>query len=133
MRISELLNEDLDNLGTATASKQTGKSDPVNDHFKAAIKGLQTYPGGHTYYDMYRFGVDMAGNPDDNNNYSPSSPIANQLATLAYTDADQAIIDKSAKKMKMPGKQLTSKDSIEPTETHTSSPVAKIKKNKYGV
>jgi len=133
MKISELINENVDNASSTQHNKKSGKSNPVHDNFNAAIKGMQTYPGGHSYYDMYRFGVSMAGNSQDGNGFSASGPVGNQLATLAYTDAEQAIINKSAKTMKMPGKQLTSKDSIEPTETHTSSPVAKIKKNKYGV
>ena len=133
MKISELLNEDLDTLSASNRAGKHGTSSKVHNHYSAAIKGFQTYPGKHTYYDMYRFGVDMAGSPDDTTDFEQASPVANQLATLAYTDADQQIINKSSKKMGMKGKQLTSKDSIEHNDVHSVSPVAKIKRNKYGI
>jgi hypothetical protein len=134
MRIYELLNEDdSNNAGQGGSQKKSSKSGNVHDHYQSAIKGMHTYPGNHTYYDMYRFGVNMAGSPDDHNDYDPSSPVANQLVTLSYSDADQKIIDKSKKKMGFTSKQLTPDNSTEPNETHTLSPVAKIKRNKYGI
>lgn len=134
MKVSEIITES--ESGNTDATQQAGntkKSGKMHDHFKASIKGMYTYPGPHTYYDMYRFGVDMAGSPNDHNQYDPASPVANQLVTLSYSDADQKIIDKSKKKMGFDSKKLTPNNSTEPTETHTSSPVAKIKRNKYGV
>jgi hypothetical protein len=134
MKILEIITEsEAGNTDATQNASNTKKSGKMHDNFKSSIKGMHTYPGNHTYYDMYRFGVDMAGSPDDHNEYDPSSPVANQLVTLSYSDADQKIIDKSKKKMGFNSKQLTSDNSTEPSETHTSSPVAKIKRNKYGV
>jgi hypothetical protein len=128
MKVSEIITES--DIGQTGTSRKSGK---MNNQFNSSIKGMHTYPGNHTYYDMYRFGVDMAGSPGDHNDYDPASPVANQMVTLSYSDEDQKIIDKSKKKMGFNSKQLTSNNSTEPSNTHTSSPVAKIKRNKYGV
>lgn len=134
MKIREIITEsDTGNTDATGQSGNTKKSGKMHDHFKSSIKGMHTYPGNHTYYDMYRFGVDMAGSPDDHNAYDPASPVANQLVTLSYSDADQKIIDKSKKKMGFTSKQLTTNDSKEPSDTSNTSPVAKVKRNKYGV
>jgi len=134
MKILEIITEaDAGNNDATQNASNTKKSGKMHDNFKSSIKGMHTYPGNHTYYDMYRFGVDMAGSPNDHNEYEPASPVANQLVTLSYSDADQKIIDKSKKKMGFTSKQLTPDNSTEPNETHKLSPVAKIKRNKYGV
>jgi hypothetical protein len=134
MKVTEIITEsNSENSNATDQAGTTKKSGKMHDHFKSSIKGMHTYPGNHTYYDMYRFGVDMAGSPDDYNTYDPASPIANQLVTLSYSDADQKIIDKSKKKMGFKSKKLTPNDSKEPSDTSNTSPVAKVKRNKYGV
>ena len=130
MRLRELINEDGDNGGNPGGK---GKPDKLHPTHKSAIKGLTTYPElPGWYYNMYRFGVHMAGSPDDQD-MAEKSPMANQLATLAYTDAEQAIINKSKKAMGIKGKKMTSDRSEEAEHTNTTSPVAKRKKNQYGV
>jgi hypothetical protein len=132
MRLRELINEDGDS-GSNPGGKSKGKSAKLHPHHKSAIKGLTTYPElPGWYYNMYRFGVHMAGSPDDQP-MAQKSPMANQLATLAYTDAEETIINKSKKEMGLKGKTMTSKHSEEAEGTNTSSPVAKRKKNQYGV
>jgi len=134
MKVSEIITEsDAGNNDAIQKTGNTKKSGKMNDNFKSSIKGMHTYPGNHTYYDMYRFGVSMAGSPDDHNEYDPASPVANQLVTLSYSDADQKIIDKSKKKMGFTSKKLTPNDSKEPSDTSNTSPVANKKRNKYGV
>ena len=134
MKIKEIISEsETGNTDASGRAGKIGKSGKMHDHFKSSIKGMHTYPGPHTYYDMYRFGVDMAGSPDDEHNYDPASPVANQLVTLSYSDEDQKIIDKSKKKMGLTSKQLTPNDSKEPSNTNNTSPVANVKRNKYGV
>lgn len=134
MKVSEIITEsDSGNTDATGQAGTTKKSKKMHDHFKSSIKGMHTYPGNHTYYDMYRFGVDMAGSPDDHCKYDSASPVANQLVTLSYSDADQKIIDKSKKKMGFKSKQLTPNNSKELSDTSNTSPVAKIKRNKYGV
>jgi hypothetical protein len=135
MRVYEILNEDDggNDVGKGGSSNKRGKAGKVHDHHAAAIKGLETYGGNDSYYTMYRFGIDMARGPNEHHPYDQSSAIGNQMATLAYTDAEQKIIDNSKKNMGLTSKKLTSKDSKEHPNVHTVSPVAKIKRNKYGI
>ena len=134
MKVTEIITEsDSGNTNATGHAGNAKKSGKMHDHFKSSIKGMHTYPGNHTYYDMYRFGVDMAGSPTDRHKYDPASPVANQLVTLSYSDEDQKIINKTKKKMGFKSKQLTPNDSKEPSDTSNTSPVAKIKRNKYGI
>jgi len=130
MKVFELLKED--NESGSTGGRSSKKSSALHPVHKSALKDLTTYPElPGWYYDMYRFGVDMAGSPDGEMNRT--SATANQLTTLAYTDVDAEIINRSKKNMGLKGKTLTSKDSQELADTNKTSPVAKPKKNKYGV
>ena len=82
-------------------------------------------------YHSYRFGVALAGSPD--NNFDKDGPIGQKMTTIGYTEADNEIIKKAEKEMGATGKNITSKSSNEYPGTNTVSPVAKKKKNKYGI
>jgi hypothetical protein len=138
MKMSDLLNEDAGgdssdggigqgNTGSSIASKK-GK---IHPNHSAAIKNLAHFPAlsGH-YYDMYRFGVHMAG---AHNDPAPAGPAANDLMTAAYTEADAQIINNSRKAMGLKIDMLSSSESKEPEETNTTSPTANKKRNRYGV
>ena len=142
MRLREIINEDSgagdsgDDSGSnpGTGGTKGGKRGKMHPHHASAIKGMTTYPEfPGWYYNMYRFGVDMAGNQHEDHNYVQQSHSANELSTYAYTEADKLIIDKSKKNMGVKGKTLTSNKSEEPDGINKHSPVAKIKKNKYGI
>ncbi|NBU69420.1 MAG: hypothetical protein EBS49_07410 [Verrucomicrobia bacterium] len=81
---------------------------------------------------MYRVGVHMAGSPNKQD-MDKRSAIGNQFVTGAYTKAEADIISKSAKAMGMKTQDLTSQDSKEQKDTNKVSPVAKIKRNQYGI
>jgi hypothetical protein len=113
--------------------KASGSKGKLHHHHKSAIKGWNTLPElPGWYYNMYRFGVHMAGSPDDQDMDS-ESPSSNQMSLYAYTDADQAIIDKSKKDLGYKGKKLSGNRSEEPEGTNKTSPVAQHKKNRYGI
>lgn len=135
MKIFELLSEsnDANNTGQGGNERRKDGSGKIHDHYQNAIKGMETYTDENSYYTMYRFGVDMARGTQEHHPYDSASPVANQMTTVAYTDAEQKIIDNSKKNIGLKSRKLTSKNSIEHADTHTSSPVAKIKRNKYGV
>lgn len=82
-------------------------------------------------YHSYRFGVALAGAPA--HHFDKDGPIGQKMITIAYTDVDDAIISAAEKEIGAKGKSITSKKSQEYPDTNTSSPVAKKKKNKYGV
>lgn len=82
-------------------------------------------------YHSYRFGVTLAGSPD--HEFDKDGPIGQQLITIGYSDADNQIIKQAEKAIGAKSTQITTKGSQEMTDTNTVSPVAKPKKNKYGI
>ena len=130
MRAAEFITEHIDSAGTLGTKS---KGPDLSSLEKQSIKDLSTFPDlpSH-YYDMYRFGVHMAGSPAKQK-MNRRSGIANQMATIAYTDADAEIIKNSAKEMGIAIKPLTTKDSKELPDTNKHSPTAKPKRNRFGV
>ena len=82
-------------------------------------------------YHAYRFGVALAGAPDSKTD--KDGPIGQKMTTISYTDVDDEIIRKAEKEIGARGQAITSSKSQEYPDTNTTSPVAKKKKNKYGV
>lgn len=123
MRWYEIITEN--DAGGAGGGGNTGKKKPFDKQHQSAIPGATRYPDTPAhYYNMYRFGVHMAGSPDEQA-YDPAGPSANEMVTLAYSKTDLDIIKKSAKAMGFKGASMTSHGSYEPTDTYTTSPVAK--------
>lgn len=83
-------------------------------------------------YSAYRFGLALAGSPDvmpDKN-----GPNSGDLMTISYSDADKAKVDAAKAKFGIKQRRLsTGKGSEELPNVNTQSPVAKPKRNKYGV
>jgi hypothetical protein len=137
MKMSDLLNEDAggdDNSSSPNQGNKGGKRGQMHSNHTSAIKGMTTYPEypGY-YYNMYRFGVNMAGNLHPDHDMSQHGANANDMITLAYSEADKEIIEKSMQNMGVKGKVITSDESSEPEDTNTASPIANKKRNKYGV
>ena len=122
MRINELLSEG-------------GIGAPLRKSHAQALDNLQTLPGLNMNtgdaYKAYRFGVALAGAPEvptDEN-----SPFAGNYTVKGYTDEEQDMIKYAAKQMGVGIITKAGKGSLESKGTNTASPVAKIKKNKYGI
>jgi hypothetical protein len=101
-----------------------------------AIKNATTFPSlnmstGSAYMN-YRFGVAMAGSPENPghaDNYIGGDPL---LTTFA--DEEMDIIKAAAKAVGANDAQnWTGPNSTELKSTNVTSPVAKVKKNKYGI
>jgi hypothetical protein len=123
MRWYELIKEN-DESSSAGPSGNTGKKRPFHKDQNNAIPGVTRYPDTPAhYYNMYRFGVHMARSPSDQD-MSPAGPTANEMVTLAYSQADLDIIKNSAKAMGFKGSQMTSHGSREPEDTYTVSPTS---------
>lgn len=109
MKINEIVSE-----SRAVLTQTTQKSTP----------GLQTWPdldNGNVPYLQYRMGLAMAiapGTASDNH-----GPIGGQFTTIAYTDADQEILDSAAKIMNITPVDRSSKRSEEVDSTYKTSPV----------
>jgi hypothetical protein len=80
-------------------------------------------------YKAYRFGMAMA-----NHKIKHDSGPADQFAViLAYTPEEEEIIDQAAKNMGQRSVVIADRGSNEPQDTDNISPVAKPRRNRYGV
>jgi len=98
---------------------------------QSAVHAKQ-FQGIDQYYQMYRFGIAMAGAPDED---SPTEgPAKDVPAVWMYTDVDEEIVNKAAKNQGISGKTIVPRGpSAELEFVNKTSPVAKSKRNKYGV
>ncbi len=118
MKAYEILNEKAEKK----LSKNARRSAPHAKQFKDIDQ----------YYGMYRFGVAMAGAPDDD--APKAGPAKDVPAVWMYSQGDEDIVNKAAKNQGISGTTIVSKGpSQELKSTNTTSPVAKSKRNKYGV
>jgi hypothetical protein len=121
MRAREFINED--------------KHSMPDDH-KAAIRGAVTTPAGNmstgSAYLNYRMGIALAGAPEYPT--KKTNDINGDPLFSTYTDEELEIINYAAKQVgATPIKKITNNRSEELSNTYVTSPVAKPKKNRYGV
>ena len=103
-----------------------------------AIKGALSLPAisqntanGSSYL-QYRFGIALAGSPEYPT--QASGAFAGDPLLSTYTDEEIEIVNSAAKFVGAgPVKKLSSNTSTELSNTNTTSAVAKIKRNKYGI
>ena len=109
-------------------------STPLRRSAKAAIPDMQMFPqlDNGNIYSMYRYGVALAGSPEDSD-MPNDGPSKSKMVTVAYTEGDAEIINKTNKHMGVKGRAISDKDSHESHTVDTVSPVAKPKRNRYGV
>lgn len=80
-------------------------------------------------YLAYRFGLAMA-----NHTIKHDSGPADQYAVItAYTPEEEEIIDQAARHMGQPSIVIADRGSHEPKDTNLVSPVAKPRRNRWGV
>jgi hypothetical protein len=106
----------------------------LHDYQEKALAGAKVFPNMDQFYELYRFGLAMAGSPDFPD-YDPTSasPAGNHPSTVSYTKGEEDIIQAALKKMGKDQYHLTSAGSSEPKDTNNISPVSQPKKNRYGV
>jgi hypothetical protein len=117
MKISEIVSESKLRKGT-----------------RNGLSNVQSYPkldNNANPYLAYRFGMELAGSPD--RDMEQRGPIGSEFTTIGYSDADQEIIDHAANKFGLTRKTHGGKGSVELDKVNKTSPVAKPKRNKYGV
>lgn len=112
-------------------SKDRGK---VRKATRNSLSNLQSYPhldnNNHPYL-AYRFGVALAASPRDVS--QKEGPIGSEFVTIGYSDADQEIIDHARKEFGFEKRTHSTKGSVELDKINKTSPIAKPKRNKYGV
>jgi hypothetical protein len=131
MRAKEFINE-------AWAGKGHGNPKKVRDRASDALPGVyaQRQLRNTDTYMQYRMGLALAAaRADDNGDieFSQESAWAENFITAMYTDADKETIMLASKLMGVTPTEITDSKSREPKTTQAVSPVAKPKRNKYGV
>ena len=122
----------------------TEQSSSMQDDVAAAIPGAYVIPKlqNQDAYHQYRFGVAMAAaksrkdRETDNTDYKSASPWGENQVVISYSGTTKDYIDDALEEIGLSAKdkkQITSQGSTETTTVSKASPVAKIKKNKYGV
>ena len=79
-------------------------------------------------YQVYRFGLAMA-----NHEEPPYGPSSQHAVITAYTPEEEEIIHAAERATGHKGRILADRGSHERDSTATQSPVANIKRNRYGV
>lgn len=98
-------------------------SGPMNTTFQ-----FPTMPSSDGYQ-AYRFGIAMA----DHTMTHGIGPTNRNAVIVAYTPEEETIIKSAAKQTGHKGVLVADKSSHELTSTGTHSPVARPKRNRYGV
>lgn len=120
--------EDEDPLSEGKHRKSLRKS------IKQSMSNLSRYDtldNNNQPYLAYRFGVALAGSPDGD--MDKRGPLGSAFTMADYTEADTEIRRGAEKVMGVKQSSSTGKGSKELDIVNTTSPVAKPKKNKYGV
>lgn len=121
MKINEIITEEIQRGQLRKSTRQS-------------LSGIESYPyldnNSHPYV-AYRFGMALARSPDDV--IDPLGPIGSEFTTVGYSDADQEIIDHARKEFGLKTRKHSGKGSEELKNINKVSPVAKPKRNKYGV
>jgi hypothetical protein len=101
------------------------------NRYAAPLSKAKRYPEypSSSPYRIYRFSTQMADHTTD----QTYGAAANLGVTVAYTDGDEEIIQATEKRLGTPSERLSTDASEEMDNINNQSPVAKKKKNKYGV
>ena len=128
MRAKEFINE----------GREGSMQDDVADALPAtyAISALQNQDP----YLQYRFGVALAqakgSSHEDTQDFSPRTTWGENAIVSTPDEESEKMLDQALKAMGLSTgakKLISTKDSTESTDVNKSSPVAKPKRNKYGV
>lgn len=107
---------------------------PLRKSLKNASPNLTTYDSldnNNDPYLAYRFGLALAPSPDGH--IDARGPIGSSFSMIDYTDADAKIRKGAEKTIGVKSSSNTGSKSKELDNTNIVSPVAKTKKNKYGI
>ena len=135
MKIKDIIIEDADTVAT---SDPHGGMKPIEGEVKAAMMNAQTFPDMNqstgSAYMGYRMGIALAGAPDYPTKMAADNWIGGDPLLSTYTEVEQDMVNAAAKAVGGGKAQRWSgKRSQEIATTYKQSPVAKPKKNKYGV
>jgi len=100
------------------------KEGKMHDWHKACIPGMKSLDGIGQYYEIYRFGLAMAGaGRNEPHLGEPDGVTEDNPTTLSYTQGDEDIINAGLKRIGATARLITPRLSTEPTDTNKQSPV----------
>jgi hypothetical protein len=131
MRASEFINE-------AWSGKSHGKPKKVRDRASDALPGVyvQRQLRNTDTYMQYRMGLALAAARADAAGlvkFNQESSWAENFINVMWADEDEETVMLASKLMGVTPSMITDKKSREPKTTETKSPVANVKRNRYGV
>ena len=131
MRAKEFINE-------VWNGKSHGKPSKVHGRADAALPGVfvQRQLRNTDQYMQYRFGMAVAAaraHAEGHIEFEQESAWAENLAQIMYAPEDEETIMLASKLMGVTPSRITDNKSRESKGTSSQSPVAKPKRNKYGV
>lgn len=134
MKVREIIAENTSGAGYKTK----GKMKPMDPTTKAAMMNGSTLPGlnqAHgSAYTGYRFGLALAGAPNYPTKMDADSWLGGDPLISTYTPEEFEMVKAAALQVGAGTiENWTGDRSKEMADTQKTSPVAKIKKNKYGV
>jgi hypothetical protein len=134
MKIKDIIVEDSDAVG----EPGSGGMKDIEPEMKAAMVNAQTFPSMNqstgSAYMNYRMGIAMAGAPTFPTKMEADTWIGGDPLLSPYTDIEQDMVNAAAMAINGGKSQKWSGDrSKEIASVQKTSPVAKPKKNKYGV
>jgi hypothetical protein len=120
------------------SAKAHGQASKVSASKDAALPGVfvQKQLRNTDPYMQYRYGLAVAASRAVKNhdiNFEQESAWAENLVQVMYTPEDEETIQLASKLMGVKPTRITDNASRETNAVGTSSPVANVKRNKYGV
>ena len=110
------------------------KREPTRKSVRLAMPGMQSYEkldnNNHPYL-AYRFGVALAGSPDYT--MDPEGPQGSDFTMIDYSEGEEKIRKGAEKQFGIKSTRSTGKGSKELDVINKTSPIAKPKRNKYGI
>lgn len=103
----------------------------MHPYTEKQVANIMVMPELDQFYEFYRFMTAVAMAPD--HKPTTETDLANIPAAYAYTKSDEEKLRHGLKLLGKTGKWMTSGEASEPSNTGKISPVANIKKNRYGV
>jgi hypothetical protein len=130
-KFKQLMEAELDSAIHEMTAIMESKFRNVETRAVPGMKSHSKLNNNNSTYDAYRYGIALASAPDEK--VDSKGPNGGDFTTVSYSEADDTIVKAASKNIKSSAKTHGSKKSAECRDTNTVSPVANIKRNKYGV
>ena len=102
----------------------------VHDDNKASMNPAMCFVDMDPGYEYYRFMMQAAASPND---IPIGASLSSSPFSMPYTKEDEEMLHHALKRMGKKHRHITPSKGADPATNNTKSPVAQMKKNRYGV